>query len=475
MINRILIRIKVVQMLYSYLLTRSEFRVESAPEKNTRDSKYAYELYLDLLLLILELSGYNVSNTSRRHPLGSAGMHNLLASKMTKSLAADNDIRDLILKGTSSINDFDDAAARLYAVITGSAAYRDYKKIKDPQIKDDVNFWNVIINTVFAKDTVLLEAARRNKNFTTVGFEQGMKMLLATLNNYSDTKTSLVQARKSLDESLAKAYELYHALLLLPVEITRLQSERIETAKEKYVPTSADLNPNMRFVENQYVEAISHNADMEEYLKSRPVSWESDYFLIKDLLDAIVASDLYKEYMEAQVTDFATDCEFWRSVMKNIVLPSDALAEALESKSIYWNDDLSIMGTFVLKTMKQMAGSADGTVKLLPMYKDDDDARFGAELFIDAISNRELYRSYIDQFIDGNQWDPERLAFMDIVIMLLAIAELKGFPSIPIPVTLNEYIEIANCYSTPRSGQFINGILFSVINYLKNEGILLKN
>lgn len=276
MINRILIRIKVVQMLYSYLLTRNEFRIECAPEKKTRDNRYAHELYIDLLLLILELSGYNVSDTPRSHPLGAVGSHNLLASKMTKSLSADNDMREIILKGSSSVKDFDDIVARLYSIITSSAAYRDYKKIKEPQIKDDVDFWNVIINTVFAKDQSLLDAARKNENFTTVGFEQGMKMLLDTLNNYSDTKTTLLQARKSLDESLAKAYELYHALLLLPVEITRLQAERIETAKEKYVPTSADLNPNMRFVENRYVEAITGNKDMEEYLKSRPVSWESD-------------------------------------------------------------------------------------------------------------------------------------------------------------------------------------------------------
>lgn len=170
----------------------------------------------------------------------------------------------------------------------------------------------------------------------------------------------------------------------------------------------------------------------------------------------------------------ADDCEFWRNVFKNIILPSDELAEALETKSVYWNDDLDIMGTFVLKTIKRIGGSAEEPVELLPKYKDEEDSRFGAELFMDAVNNLEEYRSYIDRFINASQWDPERLAFMDGVIMITAIAELLNYPLIPVPVTLNEYIEIANSYSTPRSGQFINGILYSVINYLRSEGKLTK-
>ena len=177
--------------------------------------------------------------------------------------------------------------------------------------------------------------------------------------------------------------------------------------------------------------------------------------------------------MEMESTDRAQDCEFWRKVMKSIILPSDSLIEILENGSIYWNDDLEIMGTFALKTIKQTA-SSEGQLKLLPKFKDTEDANFGAKLFLDTIHNRESYRGYIDKFIDPKQWDSDRLAYMDIIIMMVAIAEIINFPAIPIPVTMNEYIEIANSYSTNRSGQFINGMLFSIVKYLRAEGIIIK-
>ena len=159
--------------------------------------------------------------------------------------------------------------------------------------------------------------------------------------------------------------------------------------------------------------------------------------------------------------------------------------EMIENKSVYWNDDLAIMGTFTLKTIKQMANTEQDCsaltpeelgrlVELLPVYKNREDEAFGPTLFEGAIKNRDEYRQYIDRFINDSQWDPERLAFTDIVILITAITELIAFPSIPVPVTLNEYIEIANYYSTARSGQFINGVLFSIVNYLKEQGKLLK-
>ena len=170
------------------------------------------------------------------------------------------------------------------------------------------------------------------------------------------------------------------------------------------------------------------------------------------------------------------DCEFWRQVMKQIILPSDSLAELLESQSVYWNDDVDIIGTFVLKTFRRLSAVKEGDAAqaVLPQFKDKEDEKFGEELFTDTIDNYDTYRGHIDRFINANHWDPERLAFMDVIVMATAISELLNFPAIPIPVTLNEYIEIANAYSTPRSGQFINGILFSIINYLREEGKLLK-
>ena len=135
----------------------------------------------------------------------------------------------------------------------------------------------------------------------------------------------------------------------------------------------------MRFVENMFIERLRENESLRNYLSANPVSWENNPALIRSLLDSILSSQLYADYMAQPSTDYATDCEFWRSVVKNIILPSDDLAEALESMSIYWNDDLQIMGTFVLKTIKQFASSPDKQINLLPEYKDDEDENFGPE------------------------------------------------------------------------------------------------
>lgn len=463
---------KVVQLLYSYLLTRSDFKIATPPEKDTRDNRFAYQTYLSTLMLMLEVSGYRMDGGGVRATL-SAERTDKLATQVAKALAADSELRDAFAHAKSLI-EYGDIRNQIYDKLISSTAVKDFSRKRNKDLETEVALWNVLLDTIIAKDEDYLAAGRRCEDFTTAGFNNGIAMVKATLNAYNDNRSSLAQARKALDDSLEKAYELYHLLLLLPVEITRLQEQRLESAKDKYVPTSEDLNPNTRFVDNEYVKLIRESEDMERYLKSRPINFDGDYLTVKRMLDDILASEIYKEYMEAPTTDRAADCEFWRSVMRNILLPSDALAEMLENSSVYWNDDLEIMGTFALKTIRQI-GASTGEARLLPKFKDDDDAEFGATLFVDTVSNRETYRGYINNFIDSTHWDHDRLAFMDIVVMMVAISELINFPAIPIPVTLNEYIEIANSYSTPRSGQFVNGMLYSIIKYLKNEGKLLKD
>ena len=252
-------------MLYSYLLTRSEFQLQQAPDGRSRDNKYAYVTYLNILLLIMELSGYRTDNSRRRNPLESLGDSNMLSgNKLASALAANIDIRDVIAKGDTGIEVFDDTLLRIYSLIQKSAVYADYRKKKRHDLEEDVQFWTVVINTIIATNPLVTEAARTQSSFTLAGFQKGVEMVVRTINEYQDSQTSLVKAKKSLDESLEKAYELYHALLLLPVFITDMESERIESAKAKYCPTDHELNPNMRFVENAYVEAIRNNPDMEE-------------------------------------------------------------------------------------------------------------------------------------------------------------------------------------------------------------------
>lgn len=471
MINRVLIRTKVVQMLYSYLLTKSEFKIETAPESPGKDRRFAYMVYLDTLLFILELAGNRVQGPGST-AVGS-DIH-LSKTKIMSSLMAEEQIRTILLKRSSRIADFDNALSPVLMAISSTSAYRSYIRQKQRTIQDEINFWVVMLRTVISGNAAFMECARKNPDFTHNGYERGIQMVEETLRSYSDNRWMFDESCASLQRSLDKAYELYHMLLLLPVEITRLRDQQIDAARHKFLPTDEDLNPNTKFVENVLPELIDKSEDMQNYLKENPVSWDDDRDLVKRLLDQIMNSEIYKEYMEATIADRKSDCDFWRTVMRKIILPSDDLAEALESKSIYWNDDLEIMGTFVVKTIGSIGASKSENVHLLPKYKDDEDARFGAELYVDTIKHFDEYRGLVERFTNSAQWDPDRLAFMDLVIMATAISELLNYPQIPIPVTLNEYIEIANSYSTVKSGAFINGILFSVINQLRADGRLTK-
>lgn len=477
MINRVLIRQKVVQMLYSYLLTRNEFKIEPAPSPDaTLDSRFAYRLYLDLIMFVMELSG--------QHPAGHipaiqgavAGNRTLSTSPLARALGIDDQVRVATGPAAADMPVFDNALAAVYTAITESDTFKTYSHKRERTLLTDVDFWSWALENLVKKNPVMTEAARSLPDFTMTGYNRAFAMLAVTIHSYTDNREMLVEARHSLEMSLDKAYDLYNALLDLAVQLTDYQARRLDAAKQKYMPTQEDLCPNTRFVDNAFIAALEANPEMQEYAKARPMDWMEDGTTLRLLMGAVAESDIYRQYMADPVSSWEGDCNLWRELFRKVILPSDALAEALESKSIYWNDDLEIMGTFVTKTIKQFAASTvDGAdVHLLPKYKDDEDAVFGMKLFTDAVDHREEYRGLIDRFINPEQWDSDRLAFMDIVVMMAAIAELLRFPSIPVAVTLNEYIEIANSYSTPRSGQFVNGVLYSVINYLKAEDMLDK-
>ncbi len=493
MINRSLIRIKTVQILYSYLLTRTDFKLEAAPAAGeaSRDRRFAYSVYLDLIGLLLKLSGLS--------PAPKAGLKfdveaPLLKNRVGKALRDDAAVKAVLAAAREGLDKFDSCIPELLNAVYSSAVYGDYKRKRKLEMADDVRFWNTVFTTVIRKNKSVERALRRDESFTHLGFDNGVKMFTDTLASFDDTRASYLKARKDLDKSLSLAYSLYHALLMLPVLLTDLQQQRLEANKSKYLPTPEDLNPNLRFVDNLFVAALRQCEPLAKYIDENPEAdpsmWRDADLLLAGLLDKITASDTYATYMETAAGDFATDAAFWREIMRNVVIPSDELAEALETKSVYWNDDLAIMSTFVLKTIRrsyaapagdgeepdseQEAAPTTGQITLLPKFMNKADEAFGAELFEFVVQNRDTYRSYIDRFIDNKAWDTERLAFMDIVIMMTAIAELINYPSIPVPVTMNEYIEIANDYSTQRSGQFINGILFSVIKMLNEEGIIAK-
>ena len=297
-----------------------------------------------------------------------------------------------------------------------------------------------------------------------------VQVLYSHLINKDET---LETTKARLKDSLDKAYELYYYLLTLPIELTKLQERRIEAAKGKYMPSEEEMNPNMRFVENTFVSSLMLSQPLQEMVKAFSLTWSEDEVYLRLILDKILKSDIYEEYMTKEYVSENDDIDFWRQVMKKVVLPDEDLAELLESKSVYWNDDIDIVGTFVVKTIKRFA--SDDEMPFLPQFKDEEDAQFAELLFVNAVKNKERYMEIIDKFVKKSSWDTERLAFMDVVILYVALAELEKVPSVPAVVTINEFVEMAKCYSTPNSGQFINGILYSIIKHLKNEGLLNKS
>jgi N utilization substance protein B len=272
--------------------------------------------------------------------------------------------------------------------------------------------------------------------------------------------------------SFSKAYDLYNYLLLLMIALTEYAQKRIDTAKAKLKPTAEELNPNLRFVQNKFVAQLEINKQLREFVDNQKRTWDNDQDFVKELFDRIVASDLYKEYMASEDDSYAADREFWRKAYKTFIMNNESLDQVLEDQSLYWNDDKEIVDTFVMKTIKRFDEKNGAAQPLLPEFKDDDDKEYARRLFRRSILNADYYRHLISE--NTKNWDLDRIAFMDVIIMQTALAEILSFPNIPVSVSLNEYVEIAKLYSTHKSGSFINGTLDGIVNNLKKDGKLNK-
>ena len=290
---------------------------------------------------------------------------------------------------------------------------------------------------------------------------------------YQNRDKDLNQVERELLLGLQKSYDLYYYLLQLMIEITDLHEERINTKKNKFLPTQEDLNPNMHLVNNQFIEQLRNNTMFVSFIANRPMSWESNRNFVKGLLDKVVASGTYKEYTQLEKPTYKNDKEFWRKTFRTFIQRNEELDDILEDESIFWNDDIEIVQSFVLKTIKQFDKAEGEEQPLLPMFNDDEDREYATTLLRETLANGEEYRKLITEKADN--WDFERIAFMDVVIMQVAVAELYKFPSIPIRVTLNEYIDLAKSYSTPKSSTFINGVLDAIVKELKRDKAIFKN
>ena len=290
---------------------------------------------------------------------------------------------------------------------------------------------------------------------------------------YQNGGKNLDTAEKELFFSLSKAYDLYNYLLLLMVEVTKQANKKLNAAKNKLIPTKEELFPNTKFVENRFIAQLEVNKQLLDFAGNQKKTWENEADFVKSLCEQIMESDIYKEYMASETSSYEEDREVWRKIYKKIIFNKAELDQVLEDQSLYWNDDKEIVDTFVLKTIKRFEEKNGAKQELLPEFKDDEDQDFARRLFRRAILNSDYYRHLISE--NTKNWDLDRVAFMDVIIMQIALAEVLSFPNIPVSVSLNEYVEIAKLYSTPKSGGFINGTLDGIVNQLKKENKLTKN
>lgn len=299
-----------------------------------------------------------------------------------------------------------------------------------------------------------------------------IKIVQILYSYYKSDGKSLPLAEKELFHSIEKTYDLYYHLLQLSIEITRLASERIETKRNRLRPTTEDLNPNTRFIDNSFVAQLSNNVQFNEYMTEHKLSWVNYPDIIKELLEEVIATDFYTEYMNAPSVDYAADKDIWRKIFKKVILQNEELDDSIQDQSIYWTDDIEMVVSFIIKTIKRFEFEKGDEQPLLPMFKDEEDAEFARKLMRSVLTKGPALREMIDA--NTKNWELDRIAFMDIVIMEVALTELMDFPTIPVNVTLNEYIEIAKTYSTEKSGTFINGVLDNIVGQLKKDNKLIK-
>ena len=300
-----------------------------------------------------------------------------------------------------------------------------------------------------------------------------IKVLQIVFAYYQKENKDLQAAENELLISLQRSYDLYYYLLLLIVELTNLHEQQIDARKHKYLPTEEDLHPNTRFIDNRFARQVATNETIRQYVREHGIAWTNERVFVKKVLEMILESDIYTNYLHNPEDTYATDQEFWRSVFRNLICGNEEIEDKLEDLNIFWNDDVEIIETFVLKTIKRFKEAEGSKQELLPMYKDEEDCDFVIRLFRDTMQHEEEYRERINRHTKN--WESERIANMDMVIMQVALAEILNFPKIPTKVTLNEYIDAAKYYSTPKSSVFINGILDSIVKELKKEKLILKD
>ena len=290
--------------------------------------------------------------------------------------------------------------------------------------------------------------------------------------------TSLAQAESQLDQSCEAVRDLYIYMLGIVSPLTRIARERIEAAKAKYNPTEEERNPNMKFAENRLAALLDEDGDFQKVFNKKKFSWAQYDLLLKKVMNSVVTKDYYKEYMASDEVSLDADCRLFTRIFEEEFVDSVELEQILEEKSIYWNDDLAYALTWCCKTFKSLAKGEGWS--LIPLYQSEmlkgdgveSDKYFVRKLLQASFAGYEKYSAMVAESVTG--WEKERLFSTDVILIVMGLAEAVNFPSIPVKVTINEYVELSKYYGTPKSRSFVNGLLDRLVQKLASDGQIVK-
>ncbi len=298
-----------------------------------------------------------------------------------------------------------------------------------------------------------------------------IKVLQALYSFYRDDRMDIAIKERELKNSVDKIYDLYLYLILILKELRNVAERTLEDRKKKMLPTAADLNPNTRFVNDPVLLKIDTSPLLSRLKKEKTIVWSADEEpVIKKIYADIMASKDCETYLKAESVTFEESVQFIHSMYKKHISENEMIKHFLFEKNIHWAGDYTLATLCVFKTLKGIKENEE--IELLPLYKADDDYDYMVTLFRHTILDEATVAPLLNDKIAN--WEPERIAAIDMLLMKMAITEILTFPGIPVKVTLNEYIEISKLYSSPKSNTFINGILDAVVKDLKAQNKLGK-
>jgi transcription antitermination factor NusB len=297
-----------------------------------------------------------------------------------------------------------------------------------------------------------------------------MQSIYAMHQNGSD---NMEKEEKFLLHSIDAIQDLYLIMLSSLIEICKKETVFLHLSSQKHLATKEERNPNEKFIKNSIFQILAENNSLSIALENRSINnWtlNDDYIIL--LLKAIKESKLYAEYMRNNVNTFEEDKDFIIAIFSEVIVPNEKLYEYLEDDKLTWIDDIPLVNTHIIKQLKAIKQGEDDNFRVPKLYKDNEDKAYVKDLFRKTVLNEtELAKEYVDK---TPNWDSERIAEIDTIILKMAICEFLKFPSIPVKVTLNEYLELAKEYSTPKSSIFINGILDNLVKELETNKRIVK-